>query len=201
MTAETQEGPIRRFRVRPLDPDQVREDLRPLLATIVDNTGCPNVFYTMAHNPGILAKWLPLSSKLMSAGRLSARVREGAILRAAMRAACEYELSVHIGLAMAAGLTTEEVNSVVSGGDLASSLSPLEVACIHAADDLDRDHRVCAATWEVLVAELPPSQLIELLILIGHYTMLAGVLNSAGTEIEPAPSRALPTRVELPDLA
>lgn len=55
------------------------------------------------------------------------------------------------------------------------------------------DHRITDAPWAALAARLDEHQLIELPMLVGHYVMLAGVLNSLGVE----PDARLPALGEL----
>jgi hypothetical protein len=40
-------------------------------------------------------------------------------------------------------------------------------------------------TWSALAARLGEKELIELMLLIGHYVMIAGFLNSSGLVLEP----------------
>jgi len=53
------------------------------------------------------------------------------------------------------------------------------------ADELHRDRVISAGTWQRLAGHYDASQLIEVGMLVGHYEMLAGVLNSVGLALEP----------------
>ena len=52
-----------------------------------------------------------------------------------------------------------------------------------AVDELVRDHRITPGTWQQLAGRYDDQQLIELVLCVGAYTMVAGFLNSL--EVEP----------------
>lgn len=56
---------------------------------------------------------------------------------------------------------------------------------LRAADELHTQSDVTDATWKVLTESVEPPALVELLFVIGQYTMLSMVANSAG--IAPPP--------------
>ena len=56
---------------------------------------------------------------------------------------------------------------------------------MRAVDETADDGAVSDATWEVLADLLRESELIELLMLIGHYLMLTTVLGSLRIQLEP----------------
>ncbi|MEW6777582.1 MAG: carboxymuconolactone decarboxylase family protein, partial [Bdellovibrionota bacterium] len=57
-------------------------------------------------------------------------------------------------------------------------------ALLAACDEIHRDRFISNATWKTLATHYSEPQLIELSLLIGHYEMLAGFLNSAGVQLE-----------------
>jgi alkylhydroperoxidase family enzyme len=61
----------------------------------------------------------------------------------------------------------------------------VERALLRAADELHSQSDITDATWNTLTASLEPAALVELLFVVGQYTMLSMVANSAG--IEPPP--------------
>ncbi len=72
--------------------------------------------------------------------------------------------------------------------------APLELGALRAVDETADDGAVSDATWAVLAELLSESELIELLMLIGHYLMLTTVLGSLRVELEPR-AEALALRV------
>ena len=67
----------------------------------------------------------------------------------------------------------------------ADGWSPRQRALLLGTDELHELHVISDATWELLAEELGDQQLLELCFVVGHYEMLAMVLNSLGVEPEP----------------
>jgi hypothetical protein len=65
---------------------------------------------------------------------------------------------------------------------------------MRAVDETADQGAVTDATWDTLAEMLPESELIELLMLIGHYLMLTTVLRSLRIPLEPR-AEALADRV------
>jgi AhpD family alkylhydroperoxidase len=140
-------------------------------------TGPPNLFTTLARHPRLFRRWLRFAGTLMPGGTLPRLDTELIILRVAHRCDCRYEWQHHQRIAAAAGLSEAQVAAVREGPD-AAPWSAHERALLRAVDELFADRRVGDDTWEQLRASYTDQQLIELLVLIGHYEMLAGLINS-----------------------
>lgn len=150
-----------------------------------------NLFRTLAHHSKLLRSWLPFGGRLLWGGELPERDRELVILRVAWLCGSDYEWGQHLGMARAAGLTDPEILRVVAHDpdpDTASNSDPdwpeHDALLLAAVDQLVGDHVIDAATWTGLADSYDDVQLIELTMLAGHYAMLAGTLNSIGTQSE-----------------
>ncbi len=55
-----------------------------------------------------------------------------------------------------------------------------ERALLQAADELHAQHDVTDSTWEVLAQHFEVPALVEILFVVGQYTMLSMVANAAG---------------------
>jgi 4-carboxymuconolactone decarboxylase len=171
-------------RVAPVShPD---EDQRARLAkTPLGESGQPlNLFATLAHRPRLLTRVNSLGSCLMFGSVIPARERELVILRTAGRDHCAYEISHHRSLGAAAGLTDEEIEAAL---DPASSHRWLAAdgAMLRVADELVDGADVSDAAWSGLDGVLDDAGRLELLVLVGFYRMLAGLLNGARVELDP----------------
>ena len=62
---------------------------------------------------------------------------------------------------------------------------PRQRAVLRATDELHAQRQISHATWQPLNEQLGPRGNLELKMLVGHYEMLAGVLNSACLPLEP----------------
>jgi alkylhydroperoxidase family enzyme len=140
-------------------------------------TAPPAIFTTLGRNRGLFWGWLHFAGRLMPGGRLPRRETELVILRVAHLCHSAYESSHHERLGRRAGLTPDEVARVRRGAEDAA-WSPRERLLLATADELVRDRDLSDAGWTALRAELDEREALELLLLVGHYTMLATTLNA-----------------------
>jgi AhpD family alkylhydroperoxidase len=148
----------------------------------VAGTGPPNLFLTLARHRKLFRGWLRFAGRLMPRGRLPRRETELAILRVAHLRSCRYEFEHHLKLGRRAGLTDAELERVVQGPD-ADGWSPRELALLRAVDELHRDQDLGEAAWSELRRHLDERECIELVMLAGHYEMLATTI--AALRIQP----------------
>ncbi len=144
----------------------------------------PDVFKLLAINPKIFWAWLYFASKLFPYGKLSGRERELIILRVAWLCRCRYEWGQHIEVGLKNGLTDKDIVNVSIG--YSSFHSEKEKSLITACDELINNQLISENTWQILSKFYSDKLLIEISMLIGHYQMLAGFLNSAGLQLEPS---------------
>jgi len=173
-----------RSRIEPADPESLYPDLRAVVrAATSATTGAGNLYGILARTPGLARRYLPFSGKLFTKGKLEARTREIAILRTAWRCRSDYEWGQHERIAREFGLSGDDIRAVAEEVP-AARWSPFERAVMAACDELVADHRVGDRTWAELCSDLDDASLIELVMLVGNYVMLAGLLASAGAERE-----------------
>lgn len=146
--------------------------------------GSINLFRVLALNPGLFRRYVPFGGRLLHRSSFDPRDRELMILRTAWLCRCEYEWEHHRRLGSESGLTAAEIAAAGGGGD--DDVSDRQRMLLSAVDDLVASHRVDAAVWERLRRDLTPAQLVELPILIGHYAMIAGLVNSVALSLEDA---------------
>ncbi len=160
------------------------------LAGRVAGTGPPNLFTTLGRNRPLFRGWLSFARRMMPGGRLPRRDTELVILRVAHLRGCAYELEHHVHLAARAGLGAAEVERVLVGPD-ADGWSPREQALLVAVDQLVHQHDLTDAAWDALQAHLDERARIELVMLVGHYEMLATAI--AALRVQPDQRRSSPT--------
>jgi alkylhydroperoxidase family enzyme len=142
-----------------------------------------NVFTTIARHPKLFRKWFRFAGALMLNGKLDRVDSELLILRTAHNGSSEYEWHQHERIALSIGLTAEEVERVRQGPD-AAGWTPRQVVLLRAADELHSQTKISAPVWDELGSFLSDKQLIELCIVVGHYTMIAMTLNSLQVEVD-----------------
>ena len=145
------------------------------IAGRVAGTNPPNLFMTLGRHPRLFRGWLRFAGRLMPGGTLPRRETELAIIRVAQLRACAYELSHHERLGRRAGLTAAEI-ARVKEGPAAEGWSPRERALLDAVDELHARGDLGDETWGRLAGHLDERGLIELVLLVGHYEMLATAL-------------------------
>lgn len=129
--------------------------------------------------------FLAFNARLMPFGRLERQETEAVILRTARLCRSRYEWTQHTAIGGAAGLTPEQIEAI--GSDPASELLPARTRLLlSAVPELLDDHALSEATYARLAVELPPARILELVLLVGNYAMLAGALNTFGVPIERA---------------
>lgn len=151
-------------------------------ARIFGRAQVPDVFTVLHLHPRLFWPWLWFASRLMPRGRLPARVREMLILRTAWNCRCRYEWAQHVDLALRVGLTDADILRAARGP--AACADAHSRALLQACDELTQGDRLSDATWSLLAERHDRKALIEILLLIGHYRMLAGFLNTAGLRLE-----------------
>ena len=143
----------------------------------VQGTGPPNLFLTLGRQRRLFRGWLRFAGQLMPFGTLPRRETELVILRVAHLRGCTYEWEHHRHLSRRAGVTPADIVSVETG-PAAPGWSEREravlaaVDALHAAGDLD-DER-----WADLRGHLDERAAIELVLLVGHYEMLATAIGT-----------------------
>jgi 4-carboxymuconolactone decarboxylase len=174
-------------RISPLPPERWEGDVKGILETVpggVENRlGDNNIFPTFAQHPEFFRAWLPFGGFLLTAGKLSGPDRELLILRTAVNCESSYEWGQHVRISLAGGIERETIDRVLDGPD-ADGWSGHEAALLRAADELHEGCRISDETWATLAETYDTEQLIEATMVVGHYTMLAGALNSFGVELD-----------------
>ncbi len=174
-------------RIPPLPPDEWSGEIKQILEAVpggVENRlGDNNIFPTLAQHPELFRAWLRFGGYLLTSGKLPGLDRELLILRTAVNWGSSYEWGQHVRISLAGGIEREVIDRVLDGPD-ADGWSPHESALLRAADELHSGSRIADETWAALAETLDTEQLMETALVVGHYQMLAGALNSFGVELD-----------------
>lgn len=149
----------------------------------------PDIFVVFNINRRLFWPWLFFASRLMPYGRLNGRHRELIILRTGWNCRSRYEWGQHVDIALRNGASDDDVLRSTQAPELWPD--PVLSLLMRACDELHIDHRISDATWNGLSTHFDTKRLIEIVILVGHYQMIAGFLNSAGIALEPATEATL----------
>jgi 4-carboxymuconolactone decarboxylase len=159
---------------------ELRADVAELLPLIAPAGREPAAtMAVLARQPDLLSPFLGWAAALALNGVLSHRDHELLALRVASNCGSEFEWDEHAEYASEAGLSAEEIALVRRPID-AGSWTVAERALLRATDELQGNHDVDDATWAVLAEHYEPPALVEMLFVVGQYTMLSMVANAAG---------------------
>lgn len=132
-----------------------------------------------------LAGALPNLANALRTSGLDPKLREGVILRVAALSGSAYERMQHVGQAEEAGWTADEIAAIETGDH---TRLPGEVAAVLAfADACVAAPRVPDDVFAAAAAVLPPRGLVTVILLVGHYMMVARLLATLDVELDPAP--------------
>jgi alkylhydroperoxidase family enzyme len=163
---------------------EVRDLLNRLLPPGVEfsaHTPDRNLPCTVVKHPGVYEPWALLGSRLRG-GLLPLHDRELVTLRVATWVGSPYEWAHHSRSAAAAGVTPEEMEAVQRGTEGPWDAST--AAKLQAVDDIYASQQISDTTWSTLREVYDERQLIELIMLIGFYSMTGWLLNSAQIEVD-----------------
>jgi alkylhydroperoxidase family enzyme len=142
-----------------------------------------NIFRTLVRNPRLFKRSMALGTALLLQGELPGRIREIAILRVAWHTGSVYEWGQHVRIGTDAGLDEDEIAALATDA-AESTWSDADRLTITVTDQLCADDDLTDATWAAALAEWGDQALIELILLVGNYRMLAGFLNAARVELD-----------------
>jgi alkylhydroperoxidase family enzyme len=167
---------------------ELREDAAALLPLTAQPGHEPaRTMAVLARQPDLLAPFIGWAAALALQGVLSHRDHELLALRAAWRCRSHFEWAEHVDFARAAGLDDGEIAAVAD--DAHTGWSPRDRALLDAADELVAHAEVSESSWRALATHFDQPALVEILFVVGQYTMLSMVANAAGID---APDGAPP---------
>ena len=162
-------------------PDDVRayiEGSRP------EGRNAPGTIRVLAHRPPLLRTFLGWAKVLAREGLLPRREHEILALRASLNCRSPFEWGEHLLFARDAGLSDSEIDAIVEG-DAAAIWQPFEAALVRAADQLHTGCDIDDDTWAALAAHYDEGQLVEVVYVVGQYTMLSMVANGLRVDVPP----------------
>src|SRR3954453_11493953 len=185
-------------RIQPVDPESTSEKVREAL----DALPPLNIFRTLAHAETAFRPFLRFGGAVLMRMQLDPLVREFAILTVAHEAEAEYEWIQHVAIAKQVGATDEqiaklaEVDSCSSEGaderiraaaEPGSPFDQAQCAAIELAAAVARGPRISDNLWKCVRTQFSDREIVELLLAIGEYLMLARVMTVLEIDLdEPA---------------
>ncbi len=160
-------------------PEKVRDTLDRLAAPL-------RIFRMMAHAESNFRPLVRLGGSILAKQQLDAKLREMAILRVANLSRAGYEWAQHVPIAKAAGVGDEQIAALERGDAAAPCFDERETLLLRFTDELVRDVRVSDATFAAASREFPPRQIVEIILAVGYYMMIARLLETTAVDLEAA---------------
>lgn len=176
-------------RIPLVDVETAPEEVRSALAALPVQL---NIFRMMAHAPTSFRPLMRLGASILSAQQLDPELREYAILLAAKAYDGRYEWIQHVPIAEATGASPEQL-AAIERGDLAGAcFDEKERAFLAFVDESARDVRCSDATFAALRKHFSDREIVETILTIGYYQMLARLTEVTDTELdEPSGTRVV----------
>lgn len=159
----------------------------PVAKAAVERSGI-NLQRMMAGlSDNVLAGVGPFLSSFYSNGSLPAPLREIAILTVGTRSNSSYEVMQHKPLAKLVGLSDSQISAVEHGGQHPGVLDAKQQAVLDFTDELIAKVKVTDATLARARTQLSDRQILDLIMLVGGYMMVARLLETTGVEHDEKP--------------
>src|SRR3954447_7661471 len=172
-----------------VDPADATEPVRDAL----ERVPALNIFRMMANAETAFRPWLRWGAALLGELELDPLLRELSILRVArLTPHAEYEWIQHVAIAKGVGATDEQVAALERDDSDSACFSSDQRLVLGFTTEVVRDAQASDATLARLSEILTAREIVELLMVIGQYMMVARVMATTRMELdEPAGPGAL----------
>jgi 4-carboxymuconolactone decarboxylase len=143
-------------------------------------------FLVLLHSPELAKRISHLGTYVRWECGLPNRWRHLVTMICARAMDCQYEFTVHAGLAVEEGIPREVVEAIDRGErPEPTQLQGIEPVLVTFADQLINEHRVDDATFGALREAIGLRQLADVVGTIGYFSMIAVALNAFDVEVRP----------------
>ena len=172
-----------------VDPKTAAPPVRKLLEALPVQL---SIFRLMAQAETCFRPLVSLGSAILSRQELDPRLRELVILQAAQLTPGRYEWVQHVPIAEAAGASAAEIAAVERGDWSADVLDAGTSAALRFGADTLQHAKVSDELFAEMRSHFSPREIVELVLTLGYYSMLARLTEVAELEIEePAGTRVV----------
>jgi alkylhydroperoxidase family enzyme len=113
------------------------------------------------------------------------------ILRVANLSAARYEWVQHVPIAEACGATREQIDALERGTIDAPCFDTLERIVLRFTTELVQDVRASEPTFGEVSMRLTPREVVELVLAVGYYMLIARLLETTDVDLEAAVGAAV----------
>ncbi len=167
-----------------LDRDELPESERDIFDDMMQRFGrIHNLHRIVAYSPVLLRALLHWGEAIRRSTRLDPVLRELAILTVGRLTQCAYEYVHHQGLAKRVGVRPAQLERMETWED-DPAFTAQERAVIRYAAEATQQVMVSTTTFEVLRDFLDTEQIVQLVLIVGHFNMVVRILLPLEVELE-----------------
>ena len=165
----------------------------PKVKEVFDRLPLPlNIFKMMAHAETNFRPLIALGTSILTEQQLSGRLRELAILRVARLSRAEYEWVQHVPIGKMTGLSDDAIAALARDDAGAACFDAVDRVVLAATDEIIRDGGPSDATFVALQQHFSAREIVELVLAVGFYMVMARLMISTRIDIEaPAGDRVV----------
>jgi 4-carboxymuconolactone decarboxylase len=182
-------------RMPPLASDELTEQQVQALAEFVGARGAPTgPWIALLRSPELMRRTRGVSDYLRFESQVPGWLREFVILMTARQWGQNYEWNAHYAIALDEGLSADIARAIAEGRRPEGMVAEEEILyefCM----ELQRNHSVSDATYQRAAHRFGEQGVVEVVSLMGYYTMISMILN---TSRAPLPAGATPALAPFP---
>jgi alkylhydroperoxidase family enzyme len=142
-----------------------------------------NVFRMIANSEAAVRPFSQLGQSLLTRAKLDAKLREIAILRTAKISHSVYEWTQHVPIAKAVGVSDEQI-AAIENWETSRSFNDTEQLVLKFTDEVARNVKGSRETLAALKKAMSPTEIVELIMSIGFWGMVARLLETTEVDLE-----------------
>ncbi|MBR0938913.1 carboxymuconolactone decarboxylase family protein [Bradyrhizobium jicamae] len=171
-----------------IDPEMTGGDIRASFDRMPVKL---NIFRMMAHAEANMIPAMRLANSILHKQKLSAVNRELLILQAAQLEGGAYEWRQHVPIALGVGVTQAQIDAVERGNYDDAALAEAERALLTFGREVVENVRVGDAVFAGMRKHFSDQEIVEAIVAIGFYMMMARVTEATETDLDPAAGMAV----------
>jgi alkylhydroperoxidase family enzyme len=170
--------------------EQLMRDIR-----LPEDTPRTNAFRMLAQSPAVGGSVLRLIFTILAETDLDFCLLELVVLRVTQRSRARYAWDQHAAVAKAIGVSDAQITALERGDAPGDIFTRRERIVLAFTDEVLDSTRVSADTFAQAREEFSAREVVELLLTIGYFRMISGLLTTLDIELD------APRAEELPELA
>lgn len=171
-------------RMPPIPQDRMTDAQKQAIAELVAGPrgSLRGPFNALLRSPELMRRVQKVGEYLRFQGVLDMRINEMAALLGARAMTQQYEWNAHVPHALRAGLKPAVIEAIAEGRR-PTGMAEDEEICYDFVTELLANKGVCDATYARAVKKFGEQGVIDIIAVVGYYTLLAMIMNVARTAI------------------